>query len=439
MRKFPIIIYIQLYLVIIIFIFILRILKIQSLPNYKMIYLTDNDYYMITSDEIIYCDNNGNQFVKWDLEDPITTNEELEISFDVFENEQSSITLLLVKSYIYVLQYFNKICHKEIEQIRGYHSEICAFKYNGQFSYYFVGNINSNKVLQLFLVENSAYGCDIYNIVNYEINNVDSKNLNCQIMQISSDEEKLLTCFYESSNKIIASIFKTNIFVSYNEKILNFTLFLSQSKPNDGAKIIKSVLSQDKKKSFVCYTKDDNNCYCLTYDITTNKWSDYDIYLNDCLLEITSLYIEYFNNTKEYILYCFQSTTKFNLLKIDENFEIKEDEGNGIYDLSNILSNCSEYFLSNLIHNVTNITMFVRCDNSILKIKKEDAIFMKTTIKRENKTNLDQTIILTTFLETTIISTTLSESTFLTTLSETTILSESAILTTLSETTILTK
>ena len=109
------------------------------------------------------------------------------------------------------------------------------------------------------------------------INNVESENINCQLMQTTSGEE-LLTCFYQTSSKIKSSSFKINIDSKSLEEIQ------SGEKENNGAKVIKSVLSNDKKISFVCYTNNYNKCYCLTYDITNNQWSDYNIYLNNCLL-----------------------------------------------------------------------------------------------------------------------------------------------------------
>ena len=201
----------------------------------------------------------------------------------------------------------------------------------------------------------------------------------------SQSNGKVLTCFYQNTNikEIIAIslnivIDTTNITNSKIETISS----LSKSQSNNGAKIIKSTLSQDKTKSLVCYINDYNNTDCLIYDITNNQWSGYYTYLIGCLLKFSSLNIEYFDNLNEYILYCFQSSSKINLIKFNSNFEKQEDEQNGIYDLSESLSKCTDYSLSSLIHNNDNekVNIFVNCDGNILKYKVENPLPQTTII-----------------------------------------------------------
>ena len=230
--------------------------------------------------------------------------------------------------------------------MKGYYSEVFAIKSSGGYYYYIVGIINSKKKqLKLFLLESGSLKCQATIIFDIGINNVNSKNINCQLMQSPSNGQ-VLTCFYQSSNEIKTSSF--NIILGLNQEI-ELISTLTKSKINDGAKIIKSILSQDGKKSFACYINNDKNCNCLIYDITKNEWSDYNNYLNNCTLEISSLNIDYSDNKNEYVVYCFQSTTKFNIQKLDENFGKKEDEENGYYDLKNQLNICNEYYLSSLL------------------------------------------------------------------------------------------
>ena len=69
-----------------------------------------------------------------------------------------------------------------------------------------------------------------------------------------------LTCFYQSSNQIIDLSFKINL--GFNQNIESISS-LTKSKINGSSKVIKSILSQDIKKAFVCYTNNDQKCYCL--------------------------------------------------------------------------------------------------------------------------------------------------------------------------------
>ena len=353
-----------------VFIFILKILNIQSLQFLKTIHITDNEYYMITADKLYYYTDgvpvkqkilttfNNNQMIK--------TYEESEmIDLSIFEDFPLS-HILFVKHYFYGLLDNDYYCNTIINELNGYYSEVFTIQYSVLNSYLVLGIINYNtKKLQLFLIQNKSIQCDITIISKILINNVDSKNINCQLMQSNSNGQ-VLTCFYQSSNEIIAS--SVNIIIGLTKKIELITS-LQKSKINDGAKIIKSILSQDRKKAFVCYINNDNNCYCLTYDITNNEWSNYNTYLSNCELNISSLNIDYSENKKEYILYCFQSTTKFNIQKFNKNFEKKEDEENGYYDLKNKLNTCGEYYLSSLEYESNNINMFVICDDNIKNLK----------------------------------------------------------------------
>ena len=210
-----------------------------------------------------------------------------------------------------------------------------------------------------------------------------------------------------------------------------------KEKSDNNARIIKSILSQDKTKAFVCYINNQNKCYCLTYNINDNSWNEESLYLEDCQnSEKSSLHIEYIES--EYIVYCFQSNNKFNLKKFDSNFQPKDDVQNGIYNLSDSLEGCSDYYISSLAHNLNDIQIFVNCDGIIMK---KSLITITTTLPATSiLTTLPLTTILTTFPATTIL-TTLPATTILTTLPATTILTSlpaTTILTTLPSKNILT-
>ena len=81
-----------------------------------------------------------------------------------------------------------------------------------------------------------------------------------------SSNEKVLTCFYQNGDikQIIAKSFRINVSNPYSNP--NFQdISLTATKYNNGAKVIKSILSKDGKKSFVCFINDDNNGDCLIY------------------------------------------------------------------------------------------------------------------------------------------------------------------------------
>ena len=223
---------------------------------------------------------------------------------------------------------------------------------------------------------------------------------------------------------------------------------MTATKYNNGTKVIKSILSKDGKKSLVCFINDDNNGECLIYNITDNTWNDFSTYLSDCLPEITSLNIEYFENggeNGEYVLYCFQSETKLNLVKFDLNFNEIVGE-NEIYDINENEKSCTNFAVSTLAHNsINNLNIFIICDDIIKKVELEKYELTETTIP----TTLPKATLLTTIPKTTIPTTipkttmpiTIPKTTKVTTLPKTTIpttIPRTTIPTIISKTTILT-
>ena len=405
----------------ILLIFLIFIETIKSeIPNFKAIYLSGNYYFVVNATNIFYYSTELGKINSYTFDEDQKINNQNEyemISFGVFRNDNVA-NLLIVKHYVYAMFQNDVFCQGVLNEIRYYSSQVYPLECINGFCYYIVCFENSSKNLIFHLYSNKVPTCESNSVNNININ-IDSNSFSCQLMK-SPYDDNILTCFYQSSNKIVSSTFKTYL-DNDNKRIEELTSWTA-SKEIDGAKIIKSTLSQDRTKSFVCYINNDNNCECLIYDITNNVWSDNNIYLNDCLLESSSLHIEYFENKSEYILYCFQSAIKFDLQKFDTNFGIKEDEENGIYDLTHLLTDCPDYYLSSLVHNSEDINMFVSCNHHILKYETENAkVIIQTTIISTIITTLPVTTIITTLPATTIL-TALPATTILTTLPATTIL-----------------
>ena len=429
--------------ILIVLVLIIAILRIQSLSNFKAIYLMDNYYYIIKPDKVsYYYDNNATNIFTINFENydqRINTESEAEmINLGTFKDNTKGI-LLVVKHYLYAIKYDGTSCYSSVPEINGYQSEVYPIKCRDNTCFFIMGILNSNKELNLFFHRKPDNECptELRSYDNHTINDVDSKNINCQPMQ--RDEDDFIICFYQknsdyNNNKIIVSHFNYSSWVS----IIIPDYEKQKEKANHNARIIKSILSQDKTKALVCYIDDSNDCYCLIYYIDNNNWAnEEEKYLEDCRQDSSSLHIEYFENKNEYIVYCFQSDNIFNLQKFDLNFQPKTDEQNGIYDLSNNLEDCSEFYISSLVHDLNDIEMFVNCGGIIMK----KGILIPTTLPLTTiLTTLPETTILTTLPVTTIL-TTLPVTTILTTLPETTILTTlplTTILTTLPETTILT-
>ena len=209
----------------------------------------------------------------------------------------------------------------------------------------FLGFINSNKNLEIFKIKHSVQDNTFsqnktkeYDIKNSLFQSSKSKSnfVSCQIMKMSEDEN-ILTCFYENNNNEIGTV--------------NFNLIdLSEisSKPpkfrtNDGASIIKSVLYSNNSKAFVCYLNDKKDAACLSFDINENKWNNCEFqYLKNCNQPTLFFSFDYFQNLNEYILTCFSSIYTLNSISFNSNMEIIA-KNNKIYCISNVeITSCEE-------------------------------------------------------------------------------------------------
>ena len=350
---------------IIILIFILDLVIIVAIPNFKSIRTSDYCYYIITNETINYYYENNTNILSYIFDDnqKIISEEESEmISFSIFKDNKDIANLLIVKNYVYAVHNGNKLCHSRLNEITGFPSKVFAFKCLDSNCYYIIGFINHNKELILYLYENPSTYCNSIAISHIIINNITSINFSCELMNFSnySINEEALTCFYQNNNtnEIIATVLNINI---TNKKIdINFS---TKTKIDDDNIIIKSVLSQNSSISYVCYINGQNSSNCLIYNIIKNKWEFINnTYLNNCLPDESSFIIEYFDKSNEFYLYCFQSSIKFNLIKLNENFIIKR---NDIYDAEEKLNQCFEYYLSSLIQDSNIVKIFGKCNNEI--------------------------------------------------------------------------
>ena len=362
----------------IIIIFLFCTLKIQSIKNVKLIYLGEDNYYIISSNKINFYKNKDNNnkmpiLYSFNSNQKIRNEEEFNsIFFGKFNCIISVRNILIIKNYVYYLLNDEYFCNEQLNQIKGNMIELIPFDCIGIYCYYFVVFINNNKEINIYLFKKIINNCldnsDLFSALTY--NKIGSENFSCQLMKSTSDGQ-VLTCFYQkyNSNEIIASSFQVDLIT---KKIKNIPT-LTSSKQINGAKIIKSKLSQNSKESYVCYINNDNNVDCLIYNIDTNKWNNNKNYLNNCLSTLDSLNFDYFDNSNEYFLYCYESSEKFNLMRLDENFDIINDFNNS-YDLSEYLQeNCENYYLSTLFYNLDNVNFLINCDNNFL-IKSKNEI-----------------------------------------------------------------
>ena len=363
-----------------IFILLFLAIKIKAFSFFKTIPTLDNRYYIITPDNLIFLNNYKNNYdikVEFTNDQIIESEDEYEkISYGRF-NGETQANLLIIKNYIYAISdNGNAFCNHLIDEINGKISSIIPIQIVDLQSYFIIGMINSNNKLFLYLYQNAINGdCSASYIFSKEYDiYISSKSISCHY-------DNNLICFYENfSNELFSSIF--NVDFSATNKIDLISLY---PKGNEGAKIVKSIYSSNLNKFFVCYINEENNCNCLIYDKSSNVWGNPTNYLKNCINKQYSLNIQYFDSLNYYILSCFQTEKQFSFVKLDNNFEIIDEEENRNYYVDeSLIGDCSSFSLGSLVNDTDNPNDYVKifgiCNSELKKYEIQKVPVISTTI-----------------------------------------------------------
>ena len=363
-----------------IFILLFLTIKIKTFSFFKTIPTLDNRYYIITPDNLIFLNNYKNNYdikVEFTNDQIIESEDEYEkISYGRF-NGETQANLLIIKNYIYAISdNGNAFCNHLIDEINGKISSIIPIQIVDLQSYFIIGMINSNNKLFLYLYQNAINGdCSASYIFSKEYDiYISSKSISCHY-------DNNLICFYENfSNELFSSIF--NVDFSATNKIDLISLY---PKGNEGAKIVKSIYSSNLNKFFVCYINEENNCNCLIYDKSSNVWGNPTNYLKNCINKQYSLNIQYFDSLNYYILSCFQTEKQFSFVKLDNNFEIIDEEENRNYYVDeSLIGDCSSFSLGSLVNDTDNPNDYVKifgiCNSELKKYEIQKVPVISTTI-----------------------------------------------------------
>ena len=366
-------------LLIIFLIFIIKSKIFLSISSFYTIPTINNRYYMINSLRIIFYNNiESRPDIKHNFTDQqkITTEEEAQmISYGRFYGSATA-NLLIIKDYIYAISDTGSIfCNQQIGLLSGTLSELISLKCDS-LCYYVIGIISTNNKISLYLYENNpTSGCSSTVISSKEYDlYVSSDNLSCHY------DGNIIICFYGYNSELIASSFSIDINSKNIESTNSYNKLL-----NVNVKVIRSLPSSDYSKYLVCYIDDEKNGYCIKFDKNSYQWSDSINYLSNCIVKPTSLKLRYFDSLNYYILSCFQSSNEFSYIKLDDNFDILNEDDNGNYYLDeSSINDCTEYSLASLVNDTESnvIKIFGICDSTINKyeIQKKQNI-MSTLVK----------------------------------------------------------
>ena len=175
--------------------------------------------------------------------------------------------------------------------------------------------------------------------------------ISCQLMNFKNLEKLSLICFTELISDDGESFqLSANIFDIEN----NFSTigYLFYSDINDGIGAIKSITSEDKKKCYICYVRNNYITECVIYNSEKNLWGQTFKIFDSCINKNYFIDFIYLNDIKEYIFYCFYGRLTLNIFSFDNNFNLKKiNSNNGNYNNKTfILKNIKNVYSSSFVY-----------------------------------------------------------------------------------------
>ena len=192
--------------------------------------------------------------------------------------------------------------------------------------------------------EGTYKGCLHKSNCNYNIRN---DLLNCHLMTNSNGQE-IIACFYIVQDENLKEYFEISHFILKTSFIERSNPFYSTSNELSNVSAMKSVLSPDGTKAFICVIFNSGESKCFIYD-SKNSYTDgfdfnfYECTKNICQTKDYSLKVDYFSEKEEYIFGCIGEDSNITTCIFDKNFNFLEfntnfECGNGVDTYSYIYS-----------------------------------------------------------------------------------------------------
>jgi len=306
----------------------------------------------------------------------------------IFENIlPKNITFIFIKNYLYIASEKGEII------LKNKFSNIYLENYNILFHsknsrniassyYYLLVYKKSNSIAAIDLFEYNYYlkinnflfsnNINISKSFKEEKPNIE-ENFSCAFMSKTSSKDKLLACFLENNLQIKSKVYKIDIkkkeIFLLSEKEVNIKL-------NSKAGKRKTFISKNQDKSLICNHDNFENYNCIIYDVNKNSFSRYINYLNNCHNSIFSLNIEFIEDLKKYILYCFNSRNELKFVELNQNLKIFKNNKIEINNIQkNINSNSSNIFYNKILSSILikkKLISNIKIRNSFSNIRKLD-------------------------------------------------------------------
>ena len=251
-----------------------------------------------------------------------------DIAISQFSLEKNGVIICYIKNYLYVISNdYKKICTNSFK-LSSDHPVIITYDIkneNNNINYYYIICFLSNNLINIYEYYYNIDNCN-NTLKNYNsVKPTNSKNVETDI-EISGSKfdcelmyNDIITCFGRNNNP--TEISSTSFDLKNNlTKIIEYC----STENANGASIIRSTISENNKKALMCFYDNNVYSYCNGYDLISNKFTEKISIFNNSITQNTeSLKVKYIKETKEYIIFNAMGDTSIDVLKLDENYNIK--------------------------------------------------------------------------------------------------------------------
>ena len=291
--------------------------------------LINGNYIIVSSTGIIISDKNLSDIIAhYDFNSPVYDGQDSigSTSIAQFTSINNGYILASARDKLYVLSSTGDcLAHTNISFVfEKFPCSLIPHSNSGQ-QYYFsliYGEINDkySDELQNLVIKKGIFDSGNNNIIFEENKYFDFSNItnskikatiSCDLMK--KENKEYITCLFGNYNDLICAVFDPNS----DYKIIQY------QKSDMGGLYFKSVvLPEEKQKSIFCSFKSGNLFKCINYDISTNNLTNIQtIRERGCKDRPTSLMMEYFQETDEFLIGCYGDTTQIYLTSYNSNLE----------------------------------------------------------------------------------------------------------------------
>ena len=282
------------------------------------------------------------------------------LAFTQYSSLFNEYSICSIQDNLFFLQNGNFSCIKISSEFNYNYKILIPYNIQENYTSFILGLIYNNnltfRMYNLYINESCEINLMFENIFNY--NNASSSYsgsyISCELMYYKGNHQNYtLICFTEISNpyKLIANI----INITDNFTIIDYLLY---PEANAGIGAIKSIVSEDKKSSLVCYSLISFNSECVIYNSEENKWGSAIKVYDSCSYRDYLMGLLFLDDIREYAFYCHSNNYVLNIFLFDKYFNLK------IPDINK--------------QNYANFTFYL---NSLLNVYSSSLVYMPTKHK----------------------------------------------------------